>query len=150
MKENETKNTVHEVLTGIIDSVLLVREAYAKDGIRIAHGGKRIEVNFDLYLLRPGDPSSAKFSIPLLIPNPKPETAELDGPRLPITGSTKIEDAGFSGRVRNCLRRGDIKTVHDLLAVPDREELLSIHGLGHIGLQEIEDFISKCGIDETN
>jgi hypothetical protein len=49
MKENKTTNIIHEMLTEIIDSALFVREAYAKDGIRIAHGGKRIEVNFDLY-----------------------------------------------------------------------------------------------------
>jgi hypothetical protein len=139
MNENQYKKIVHEVLSGIIEATLLVREETSRDGVRIAHGSKHVDVEFNL---RVGDTSAARFNIPISIPNLNPEAPVPSGPWLPITGSTKIEDAGFSGRVKHCLRRGDIRTVHDLLAIPDRKELLSIHGLGYIALQEIEDFIA--------
>jgi hypothetical protein len=146
MEENRCKEIVHEVLTGITEGVLLAREQFAESGVQIANGGKRIDIEFTLS--NSVGFQLTKFSIPIVITRKKPDTKEPEIPRLPITGNTNINDVGFSGRVRNCLRRGDIKTVSDLLAIPNHEELLLIHGMGHVGLQEVEDFISRCEIDE--
>jgi hypothetical protein len=133
------KEIVHEVLNGITEGVLSAREKFAENGVRIAATGKRIDVEFNVNL----GMSLAKFSIPIMIPNPKPNTVEPEVPRLPITSNTKIEDAGLSGRVRNCLHYNKIYTVRDLLAAHEREELTGLHRLGGVGLREIEDFVSE-------
>lgn len=55
-----------------------------------------------------------------------------------------IRDLELSIRSENCLLRGGIQTVGDLLQRP-REELLKIRNLGKISLKEIEEKIEKHG-----
>jgi DNA-directed RNA polymerase subunit alpha len=58
--------------------------------------------------------------------------------------SRPIRDLELSIRSENCLLRGGIQTVGDLLQRP-REELLKIRNLGKISLKEIEEKIEKHG-----
>lgn len=56
----------------------------------------------------------------------------------------KLIDLGFSGRVLNCLKSANIKTLGDLLRV-SASSLLKIKGFGKKSLDEIREFYEKRG-----
>ena len=57
---------------------------------------------------------------------------------------TKLYELGFSGRVLNCLKSANIKTLGDLLRV-SASSLLKIEGFGKKSLDEIREFYEKHG-----
>ena len=87
----------------------------------------------------------------------KPAASEKDKPAGVTTGTTRITDTGnnelfmhsiheleLSIRSENCLLRGGIQTVGDLLQ-RSREDLLKIRNLGKISLTEIEKKLTSMG-----
>ena len=54
----------------------------------------------------------------------------------------KIEELNFSVRTRNCLRRGNIETVEQLMDTPD-DELMNIRCFGVGCLKEVHQILGK-------
>ena len=64
------------------------------------------------------------------------------GPAKPLPGVRELE---LSIRSENCLLRGGIHTIGDLLS-RSKDDLLKIRNLGKISLREIEEKLDKLGL----
>ena len=60
-----------------------------------------------------------------------------------------MHELELSIRSENCLLRGGIHTIGDLLS-KNKEDLLKIRNLGKISLREIEEKVEKLGIELKN
>ena len=76
-----------------------------------------------------------------------PDTEPEPEPK-PLPGDRPIHDLELSIRSENCLLRGGIQTIGDLLS-KSRDDLLKIRNLGKISLTEIEERLTKLGYDLT-
>ena len=84
---------------------------------------------------------------PVEIVPPELEEEESDeAPRLVEHFSHPIHELELSIRSENCLLRGGIKTIGDLLN-SSRDDLLKIRNLGKISLKEIEDRLDMLGYE---
>ena len=82
---------------------------------------------------------------PVEIVPPEPEEEE-EEPRMTENYSHPIHELELSIRSENCLLRGGIKTIGDLLS-RSRDDLLKIRNLGKISLKEIEDRLDVLGYE---
>ena len=90
-------------------------------------------------------PVEVKPEPPVKSVEPEPEEDD-DEPMLAEKYSHPIHELELSIRSENCLLRGGIKTIGDLLR-RSRDDLLKIRNLGKISLKEIEDRLDILGYE---